>query len=241
MYQKDRGVVLHQLKYSEDSLIVDVFTEENGAMSFWVKVSRANRNRVLSSLLSPLNFVDILYENRPGKSIQRIVEMNTCHPCCSIPFHPLKATIVLFLQEFLYYTLRKEATNKPLFSYMEHAIQWLDESEKQFTNFHLMFLLNMTRFLGFLPNLEGFRQGCVFDLQEGHFSSSVPFHKCYLDAEESFWVKDFMRMNTRTMAHFHLNREQLSRVLYILNEYYRLHVPEFPELKSVAVLQEVLS
>lgn len=241
MYQKDRGVVLHQLKYSEDSLIVDVFTEQNGAMSFWMKVSRASRTRVLSSLLSPLNFVDILYDNRPGKTIHRIVELNAYHPCRSIPYHPLKTSIVLFLQEFLYYTLRKETANKPLFLYMEHAIQWLDECEERFTNFHLMFLLNLTRFLGFLPNLDGYRKGFLFDLQEGAFSSSIPVHKCYLDAVESSWVKEFMRMNTRTMTHFHLNREQLTRVLSILNEYYRLHVPEFPELKSVAILQEVLS
>lgn len=241
MHQKAKGIVLHQLKYSEDSLIVDIFTEEFGAMSYWVKVSRANRNRLLSSLLRPLNFVDILFENRPGRNIQRIVEMDTSLPCFSIPFHPLKATIVLFLQEFLYYTLRREASNVPLFRYMEHAIQWLDQSEQHFSNFHLMFLVNLTRFLGFWPNLEGFRQGSVFDLQEGAFSSSVPFHKCYLDADESLWVQHFMRMNTRTMTHFHLNREQRSRILSVLGEYYKLHIPEFPELKSISVLQEVLS
>lgn len=241
MHQKAKGVVLHQLKYSEDSLIVDIFTQEYGTMSFWVKVSRANRNRIQSSLLRPLNFVDILFENHPGRTIQRVVEMDSCHPCVSIPFHPLKATIVLFLQEFLYYALRKETANIPLFRYMEHAIQWLDECEDRYSNFHLMFLLNLTRFLGIWPNLEGFRQGYIFDLQEGAFSPSVPFHKCYLEAEESRWVKDFMRMNTRTMTRFHLNREQRSRVLSILSEYYRLHVPEFPELKSIAVLQEVLS
>lgn len=49
------------------------------------------------------------------------------------------------------------------------------------------------------------------------------------------------RMNYPTMHLFRLSRRERQRILHVLNEYYRLHVPGFPELKSLEILQELFS
>ena len=46
-------------------------------------------------------------------------------------------------------------------------------------------------------------------------------------------------MNYRSMRLFRMNRAQRNFILDCLLAYYRLHVPEFPELKSVEVLREI--
>jgi DNA repair protein RecO (recombination protein O) len=43
------------------------------------------------------------------------------------------------------------------------------------------------------------------------------------------------------MRFFAMNRLERGRYLEVLDEYYRLHVPEFPELKSLDVLKEVFA
>ena len=49
-----------------------------------------------------------------------------------------------------------------------------------------------------------------------------------------------LRMNLRNMHRFRLNRQQRNRILDVLTLYYQLHVPEFRNLRSLAVLREVL-
>lgn len=48
-------------------------------------------------------------------------------------------------------------------------------------------------------------------------------------------------MTFRSMRLFKMNRTQRNVILDVLLAYYRLHVPEFPELKSVEMLREVFA
>ena len=56
----------------------------------------------------------------------------------------------MFLAEVLTNTLKEEEQNKPLFNYIETTLLWLDE-QPEYSNFHLLFLLNLTKYLGFYP------------------------------------------------------------------------------------------
>ena len=56
---------------------------------------------------------------------------------------------------------------------------------------------------------------------------------------EASRICNLMRMNYDTMYLFGMNRTQRNRCLDIIHEYYRLHLPDFPELKSFRVLQEL--
>ena len=72
--------------------------------------------------------------------------------------------MALFLAEFLYRAIREEAENRPLFAYLQHSVIWLDECREGFANFHLVFLMRLSRFLGLYPNLEDYHTGDYFDL-----------------------------------------------------------------------------
>ena len=56
--------------------------------------------------------------------------------------------------------------------------------------------------------------------------------------EEARVLPVLFRMDYATLHLFRLSRRERMRILQVLNEYYRLHVPNFPELKSLEVLQE---
>ena len=46
-----------------------------------------------------------------------------------------------------------------------------------------------------------------------------------------------MRMNFDNMRFFKMNREERGRCLDVIITYFRLHVPNFPEMKSLSVLK----
>ena len=149
--------------------------------------------------------------------------------------------MALFLAEFLCRALKHEADNGPLFSYVLYSLEWLDASERAFSNFHLVFITRLTRFLGFYPNVEAWHEGDFFDMANACFVPSRPLHHACLEPREAALIPLFMRMNYDSMRFFAMNRLERERYLEVLNEYYRLHIPEFPALKSPEVLKEVFA
>jgi len=239
MLQKTLGIVLHSLKYNDSSNVVDVYTSLHGRLPFLVGISKTRRIRVKSVLFQPLSILEFDADFRPVRSLFRIKDVKSYYPFSSIPYRPEKLAIAIFLSEFLYRALHEENENPELFTYLLNSIQWLDTAEKEYANFHLVFLMRLSRFLGFYPNVENSRKGSYFDLEGAVFSDLQPIHKSFLFPEEASMVTTLLRMNYDNMHLFCLNHSQRIRCLEIINEYYRLHIPNFPQLQSLKVLQEI--
>lgn len=240
MLEKTQGIVLHSLRYGEDSLIVDILTHNRGTVPFLVRVPRSHKSNVKTQLLRPLTILDMEMDFRPQRSLQRVRDMHVQEPFMSIPYDPMKSTVALFLGEVLYYSLRNENRNDRLFEFLVQSLHWFDMTEEKFANFHIALLIKLTRYLGFWPNCEGRHTMEFFDLHEASFTPFRPTHGQCLNAEEAEWVPRFLKMNYATMRHFKMNRGQRDYVLDLLCRYYRLHIPEFPEVKSLEILKEVL-
>lgn len=240
MLQKVTGIVLHTIKYNDTSSIVEMYTDVYGRASFLIPVSRSRKSSVRSTIFQPLSVIEFETNIQAKSSLSRIREAKSHIPYRNIPYDPYKSAITLFLAEFLYRAVREESENRPLFAYILHSVSWLDESNGSFSNFHLVFLMRLSRFLGLYPNLDDYHEGAYFDLINGSFTSVKPLsHRSFIVPEEAARLNMLMRMNYDTMHLFGMTRQERSRCLAIINDYYRLHIPGFPELKSLSVLQEL--
>ena len=242
MIEKTQGIVLHTLRYADSKVIATLFTEAHGAVSFMVRVSRSRRSALQDVLLSPLSLLEVDMDYQESAQLQRLIDVRVSEPYQSLPYNPMKQTIALFLSEFLYYSLREEQTNPPLFAYLQNSLLWLDSRREAYANFPTTFLIRLSRFLGFWPNVgDEAPRGGYFDLVDAEMKTVQPPHDLYLRPEEAAMVPLLMRMDFATMHLFRFSRQQRARLMEVLNDYYRLHVPRFPELKSMAILREVLS
>ena len=239
MLTKTQAIVLHSLKYGETRLIVDMFTRSQGRQSFIVSIPKSVKGKIKKQLFQPLTLLEIESDLRPKLQLQKLSDVRLASPFSSIPFDPNKLSISLFIAEFLYYALRSEQHNEPLFDYIVNSIQWLDAQTDRFANFHLVFLMRLSRFLGFYPNLDHYQTGDYFDLRESIFLSAPPVHRDFLHPQEAEKIQLMMRMDFPTMHLFRMSHQERNRLLEISLIYYRLHLPDFPELKSVSVLQEL--
>ena len=239
MLTKTQAIVLHSIKYGETRLIVDMFTRAYGRLSFIVSLPKTPRSKVKKQYFQPLTMLEIEADVRPKVQLQKVRDVRLSGPFSSIPFDPHKLSISLFVAEFLYHALRGEQQNVPLFDYVSSSILWLDAQQTNFANFHLVFLMRMSRFLGFYPNLDNYAPGDYFDLRESVFLPSPPVHREFLMPQEAEKVQLMMRMDFPTMHLFQMSHTERNRLLEVALVYYRLHLPDFPELKSVGVLQEL--
>lgn len=239
MLTKTQAIVLHSLKYGETRLIVDMFTRSQGRQSFIVSIPKSGKGKIKKQLFQPLTLLEIESDLRPKLQLQKLSDVRLASPFSSIPFDPNKLSISLFIAEFLYYALRSEQHNEPMFDYIVNSIQWLDAQTDRFANFHLVFLMRLSRFLGFYPNLEHYQTGDYFDLRESVFLSAPPVHRDFLYPQEAEKIQLMMRMDFPTMHLFRMSHQERNRLLEVSLIYYRLHLPDFPELKSVSILQEL--
>jgi DNA repair protein RecO (recombination protein O) len=239
MLTKTQAIVLHSLKYGETRLIVDMFTRSHGRLSFIVSMPKTSKGRMKKQLFQPLTLLEVEADVRPRASLQKLHDMRLAHPFTTIPFEPDKLSVSLFIAEFLCYALRGEQQNTPLFDYVADSLLWFDSREDRYANFHMVFLMRLSRFLGFYPNLEDYTPGDCFDLRESVFCTLPPVHRDFLRPQEAEKLQLMMRMDFPTMHLFQMSHNERNRLLEIALVYYRLHLPDFPQLQSLAVLQEM--
>ena len=239
MLVKTEAIVLHSFKYGESRLIVDMFTREVGRLSFIVPLPKTPKSRLKKQYFQPMTLLEVECDVRQRVQLQKLKDVRLLSAYTSVPFSPEKLALSLFTAEFLYHALRSEQRNEPLFAYVCDAMRWLDAVETGFANFHLTFLMRLSRFLGFYPNLDDYVDGCVFDLRAATFSLQVPTHRDFLQSDDAQRIHTLMRMDFPTMRLYRLSRHDRNRIVDVLLYYYRLHIPQFPELKSLSVLQEL--
>lgn len=239
MTEKTLGIVLRRIRYNDTGVIADIFTHSRGAVSFAVKAAKSGKGRTRMQLLSPLNLMEVSFRWRQEKTLQHIDEMQSAMPFSTLQTDPIKTSQALFIQEFLYHALKNEVRNEPLFRYLRESLLWLDKQAEGCANFHIAFIVQLTKHLGIEPYVTDWKAGRIFDLKEGIMTDEVPAHRFWIQAEEAAFIPQITRMTLRNMRFFRLNRTQRNAILDGLITYYRLHVPEFPELKSLEILREV--
>ena len=215
MLTKTQAIVLHSLKYGESRLIVDMFTRTFGRQSFIVSIPKTSKGKIKKQFFQPLTLLEIETDIRPKLQLQKLNDVRLLTPFESIPFEPDKLAISLFVAEFLYYALRSEQRNELLYDYLEYSIMWLDGQQANFANFHIVFLLRLTRFLGFYPNMDDYEDGDYFDLRESEFMRNPPVHRDFLHPEEAQKVQLMMRMDFPTMHLFRMSHNDRNRLLEI--------------------------
>ena len=239
MLTKTPAIVLHSFKYGETRMIVDMYTKVYGRQSFIVQLPKTPRGKMKKQFFQPLTLLNVETDVRPRLKLQKLASAAILTPQPSLQTDPAKLSITLFLAEFLYHALKGEQKNEPLFDYVANSLQWLDGSDGQIANFHLVFVMRMARFLGFYPNLEGYTPGCFFDLRASNFCTEPPVHREILQPDEAAKVQLMMRMDYATMHVYRMSRQDRARLLDIALSYYRIHLPAFPELSSLSVLHEM--
>nr|WP_121269468.1 DNA repair protein RecO [Pedobacter schmidteae] len=241
MLHKTRGIVLKTTLYSENSVIVQIFTEKFGIQSYMINGVKKPKAKIRMNMLQPLHLVDMIVYHKTNTNIQRVSELRPAPVFKNIPYDIIKSTIVLFLNEVLYKSIRQQTTDQHLFDFIFNAICWFDETEELNVNFHLAFLVKLSRFLGFAPSTQTKSDQSFFDLQEGEFKSSIPVHAYFLDKTDaslfiSLFSVPFEKINEINMEN-QTRRDLLDKILV----YYTLHTASFGDIRSHQILEDVLS
>ncbi|MDR2912037.1 MAG: recombination protein O N-terminal domain-containing protein [Alistipes sp.] len=241
---KARGIVLHTIKYGDSGLVAQLLTDVGGRQSYMVQGVRSSRghgNR--AALLQPMFLVEFEGMESPRAEMHRFREIRAAVPLGSIPFDVRKSTVALFMAEMLYRLVREVEANSPLFDFVWDSVCRLDffEDRAGVANFHLWFMVGLSRHLGFFPAGE-WSAGHWFDIREGIFTPIEPRGECF-SRENAALLGSLMdaavAADCDVLATLQLNRVQRSEFMNSMLAYFGYHLDAVRDIRSVDILREV--
>lgn len=240
MLHKTRGIVFKTTNYSESSVVVQIFTEKFGLQSYLINGIKRPKSRIRLNSLQSLHLLDMIVYHKPSGNIQRVSELRHQPVFQQIPYDIVKSSITMFLNEVLYKSLKQHEADEVLFEFLFHAIEILDSMSQGLANFHLYFLLRLTRFLGFYPDSTN-SSAAYFDLKSGCYSGLHPPHAFILEPPYTILWTRILNANFDTLNELKISPAERKTLLEKVLDYYALHSEGFGKVKSLEVLEEVLS
>jgi DNA repair protein RecO (recombination protein O) len=237
MLTKNNSIVLTKLKYRDYDLIVKCYTQERGVVSYLLKgVLKSKKGLSKTVYFQALSQLQIEENYKPNQALHFIKEVKFNYIYKSLHNNIYKSAIVLFLSEILSNVLKEEEKNEDLFNYIITALQYLD-NEDNFSNFHLLFLLKLTRYIGFQPeNLNS--NYPYFNLKSGVFEATN--NGVYsISGENLTLLKYLLGINFDGLYTIKINAKQRQDFLNMLLYYFELHLGNFKKPKSLQVLNDV--
>lgn len=241
MLHTTKGVVFHYFKYAENSIIAKIYTQKFGMQSYILKGLGSKKARTQKAYLQPLSLVEISVYYKEGKGLQSLKAIKAETLFQSVPFNIHKSSIAFFLAEVLSKVIKEEESNNDLFEFIYHAIQYFDIDEENYNNFHLIFLLHLTKYLGIFPHGLNDENNSFFDLQDGTFKILKANHVHVCSKEESLVLRNILQSSFNAQNNLNISTLDRKNLLSSIIEYYSLHLCNLRSLKSRDILIEVLS
>lgn len=237
MQIKTQAIVLSAIKFQEKSLIVKCFTQSDGLKSYFIPSAfSSKKSNQKIAYFQPLNILEIEANHKNKGTLEHFKEVKLAYTYQNIHIDIVKSSMVLFLSEVLHNSIFEEEKNEDLFAYIETSLMWLDTHDT-ISNFHLIFLLQLTKFLGFYPQMQE-TEATYFEMIDGVFS---PFQgtSCLNEYETQLLKKLIQLRFEDTHKNFHKEERQV--LLKIILEYYSIHLQGFKKPNSLEVLKEIFS
>lgn len=235
---KARGIILGTLKYGEKGVVVHMLTDVCGRQSYMVQGVRPTAKGSKMALLQPMFAVEFEGLTSSKMSMHRLKELAPGIVLQTTPFDVRKSTMALFMAEVLYRLVRENEPTEELFNFVWGSVAALDAIDEGIANFHLWFLANLSRPLGFSPD-NSYTDGAWLDIRDGHFTPHALMPSMALTPENARLLHDMLECDVRYLGEIGLNRTQRVEFLEAMLKYYAYHLDTIRSVESIRILKEV--
>jgi DNA repair protein RecO (recombination protein O) len=239
MLEKTRGIILHQIKYTDSGIVAQLYTRKFGRQSFLIKGMRNKKTGRHNILFQPMFILELEMYYKASRDMQTLKEFSVAYTPYDIHSNIRKSTVAIFLGEILTSVLREESSHEEMYDYIEEAIIYFDRCTEDYANFHIAFLAGLSSYLGFEPSLRINPEDVFFDLKNGAFVPLPPVHGNYANKEVSEILAAFFSSSYDTAGKISLTGIFRNEILETIVRYYSFHLPGIKKINSLEVLKEV--
>ena len=233
-----RAFVIRSIKNGETSLIVSCYLEDIGYKTFIVNgVYGSKKSKFSKAHFFPLNIINLNYSYTEGKNLGFIKEVKTEKLYNSLHLDIQKSSVIIFLSEILNSIFKEETlVNKDLFDFLLNTLSWYDQV-KSCNNFHIKFLIELSRFIGFYPNINN-ENDSFFNLESGSTSATQSMGT-NISGNDLTLFKEFLGTEFEDLNSMNTKNQSRTQILNYIIDYYSLHLQMFKTPKSTNVFAEI--
>ncbi len=230
------AIVLSVIKYNDTDAVIQTFTAQTGFTAFFVRgFYKGRKSRVWKAVFQPAALIEIVFNYKNKGQLEHFKDVRILYHYKNLYRDFDKLNIATFLREILLESLKNEQGDMALFQFIYKKFVALDQ-EKFDPDFHLKFLLQLTRYLGFFPDLQ--TEGSYFDLQNAVFTFQIPLNP-YLTEAETKLFRDFSGMIFAAKKNIKITQPDRKKLIDMLIRFYRYHITRFQIPKSVIILHQI--
>jgi DNA repair protein RecO (recombination protein O) len=238
MLVKTKAILLHHVRYSDNSLIAHFYTEEYGRLSVMVKGISSKKGSIRFNYFQPLNIFNTEIYHNSNRELHNLKELSLAYIPERIPGDIHHTSVALFISELLYNVIREEDVNKMLYGFIESSVITLDSMTAGISNFHLWFLVAFTDYAGIGPSHTQVKN-TFFDMLTGQFTSLQPLHPDFLEPDSAMILNRLLQMPAEDIVSLQMSGDQRTALLERLLKYYSLHLPGIRQMHSLQVLKDI--
>lgn len=226
MLTKTEGIVLRCYNYKDNKYLTHILTREYGIVTYAVYAPQSKRSRTRMSYFQPLTLLELDVEHKPNRTIQAIKEIRPVVAGLNLVTSPHKISVAMFVAEVVNACILPENPDANLYSSMRQVVTMLNSESGIDGHFPLMFTLQLADYLGFNPTHDAERLVVNEFLGSAQDSNERTLFNRLIEAQENGNVKVFT----------HTERQILLRTML---RYFKFNLPDMPEIKSLAVLEDL--
>jgi len=236
MYHTLQGIVISTIRHKDHTFVCRIFTGNYGLKTFVIRSGKSVKTSK-TNLLQPMMTVEFETALKESSQMNTLKDLRVALVLSEVFFHPVKSSMLLFLNELLSKTIPDDYINQRLFKFLWNSIQLLDDAIDA-RNFHLWCLLEISRHYGFYPYFEN-EQASFFDMSSAAFTLNRPPHQYYLDGENCAALIAITDKDWLQVQPIQLHSSVRIKLLETLVTFLKLHLENLREIKSLAILHEL--
>lgn len=237
MLTTTNGIILNKHKYGDNSIICNVYTKEYGKQHYILRNSFAKKQKNI--YISPFQIMEFEIYYKSEKTLLKIKSANSSYTFKELPFNIYKNSIAIFIAQILEQLVQEESPNEDLYKYINDSIIFLDTTNSSFSNFHLFFLINLSKFLGYYPEDNYSEQNCYFNLEKGCFENEITTN--ILGENISKIIHQLINTQLSELNNIKLNQTSRNAILDCLIYFFEIHSFQTIKCKSLAISRELFS
>ena len=230
------AIVISKLKYKDNDLILKLLTRELGVCNFLVRNPAGKKRNKTINYFQPLTILSIEFENRNKSKLNYLKDIEIEYVFKSIHFDIKKSVVVLFISEILNKILNFQEKDELLFDFIRDSFIFFDKNN--FQNFHLFFLIHLTKYFGLFPQTDNI-DGLFFDLEQGVFIEEQP-PKHYITGANLDIFKRLLGIKFDQINNINITNNLRRDLIDDIITYYKYHFESFSNLKSIDVIRKTL-
>jgi DNA repair protein RecO (recombination protein O) len=236
-------IIFRNIKYTDSAIIIDAYTLDKGLRSYIVKGIKAKSSDKKPPYFQLFSMLDIVAYDGHEDKLCYLKSAHPYHHYKNIHSNIFKSSIGLFMIEICRNTIKEKEANSDLYYFLSEQFVLLDETNQSYADFHLKFLIELSKYLGFYPHSETFtsEQPCIFNLKEGVFQDTHSFNEYTIEPSLSQSIHKLIVCTNDALHSINFNYAVRQQVLDVLLKYYQYHIEGFKPSKSLEIWRTVLS